>query len=244
MDLINSFDFLVKKHHEYVRNFQNVCPALDASAKIYEMRVDSVYTDFIRFSSSTYLRGTKCITVFEVMKAMAPEHLLFPIFFLDPIHRSMDAISEKNFTANDTTIYESDRSIAPKKKTKKRKFRSNIASKNQINGPLTVLQNTTDPIITKMNSIDGEIGKSERLLLNFLPTNNQSKLSLCVDNLFFDRTEHDKIELKSGDCYDLRKDEFSELSVKLKCDVNLQLRQQLCGFQLLEEPNENDDDAK
>lgn len=47
-ELIDKLDTLVKHHNAYIRNFRNVGMSLDATMKVYEIRVDSVYNDVRR----------------------------------------------------------------------------------------------------------------------------------------------------------------------------------------------------
>lgn len=46
--LIDKLESLVRRHHEFVRNFRNIGIWLDATMKVYEIRVDSVCNDVRR----------------------------------------------------------------------------------------------------------------------------------------------------------------------------------------------------
>jgi condensin complex subunit 2 len=48
LNIIDSFAKLIKKHHHSLSNFQVAGSTLEASAKVYSLRVDSVYTDVVR----------------------------------------------------------------------------------------------------------------------------------------------------------------------------------------------------
>lgn len=47
-DLIDKLDSLVRHHNAYVRNFRNIGDSLDATMKVYAIRVDSVCNDIRR----------------------------------------------------------------------------------------------------------------------------------------------------------------------------------------------------
>lgn len=47
-ELIDRLDTLVRHHNAYIRNFRNVGMSLDATMKVYEIRVDSVFYDVRR----------------------------------------------------------------------------------------------------------------------------------------------------------------------------------------------------
>lgn len=51
MTLIDNFSTLIAKHHKTLRNFQIVGSTLDATSKIYGLRVDSVHIDVMRMTS-------------------------------------------------------------------------------------------------------------------------------------------------------------------------------------------------
>lgn len=51
MTLIDNFSTLIAKHHKTLKNFQIVGSTLEATSKIYGLRVDSVHMDIIRMSS-------------------------------------------------------------------------------------------------------------------------------------------------------------------------------------------------
>lgn len=51
MTLIDNFSTLIEKHHKTLKNFQIIGSTLDATSKIYGLRVDSVHMAVIRMSS-------------------------------------------------------------------------------------------------------------------------------------------------------------------------------------------------
>lgn len=57
---------MVSRHHNVLGNFQRVGSFLEASSRIYELKVDSVHSDIIRLSSGIRRQnGTKKDFVFE-----------------------------------------------------------------------------------------------------------------------------------------------------------------------------------
>ncbi len=51
MSLIDHFRVLIDKHHKTLSSFTVVGSSLEASSKIYGIRVDSVHADVLRMSS-------------------------------------------------------------------------------------------------------------------------------------------------------------------------------------------------
>lgn len=47
-ELIDKLETLVMHHNAYVRNFRNIGDSLDATMKVYAVRVDSVWVDVRR----------------------------------------------------------------------------------------------------------------------------------------------------------------------------------------------------
>lgn len=58
MSLIDNFSALIKRHHKSVHDFQVVGSTLEASCKIYGLRVDSVHTDVLHMA--TGLTALRC----------------------------------------------------------------------------------------------------------------------------------------------------------------------------------------
>lgn len=51
INIIDSFSKLLSKHHDYLSNFQVAGTTLEASAKVYGLRVDSVHNDVMRMTA-------------------------------------------------------------------------------------------------------------------------------------------------------------------------------------------------
>lgn len=50
LTIIDNMNNLCRSHHKTLKNFQIICPSLEASSRIYELRVDSVYTAVVEMS--------------------------------------------------------------------------------------------------------------------------------------------------------------------------------------------------
>lgn len=58
LNIIDSFAKLIQKHHSVMSNFQVAGTTLEASAKVYGLRVDSVYNDVCRMSAELARQST------------------------------------------------------------------------------------------------------------------------------------------------------------------------------------------
>lgn len=58
-ELIDKLDTLVRHHNAYIRNFRNIGMSLDATMKVYEIRVDSVFNDVRRLGYG--IASTTCM---------------------------------------------------------------------------------------------------------------------------------------------------------------------------------------
>lgn len=121
---------------------------------------------------------------------------------------------------------------------KKRKMRSNIASKHQLNGALKLVQNLGDsnPIISKIKSIPGDEGKPNRMLTNNLSTTN-FKLAFDGNENFFDETEpYEAVEFNQNDIYN---DEYYyELPMKFDGGRKPLRQPPLCGYRIVNDLDE------
>lgn len=50
IDLIDKFSLMVANHHRYIRDFKFVSTTLEATSKVYELKVDSVHGDICRLA--------------------------------------------------------------------------------------------------------------------------------------------------------------------------------------------------
>ncbi|XP_037943147.1 condensin complex subunit 2-like [Teleopsis dalmanni] len=51
ISVIQTFSDWLEHNHNFLNNFKVACPLLEASSKVYDLRVESVYSDVVRFSA-------------------------------------------------------------------------------------------------------------------------------------------------------------------------------------------------
>lgn len=78
VELIDVLETLVRNHNAYIRNFRNIGISLDATMRIYEMRVDSVCNDFLRLR---YSAGSNGNLNWLNIHSQKPTKMLLSIFF-------------------------------------------------------------------------------------------------------------------------------------------------------------------
>lgn len=119
------------------------------------------------------------------------------------------------------------------KRKLKRNFRSNIATKAQLNASLHILSSIPDPILSKKQKIDGEEGKPNRMLLHLFPTAGISNVSICDNQWFFDASRAERVKFVNNNDYDVPVDSFFELPIKVYREFML-IRPTESGYMLKE----------
>lgn len=160
-----------------------------------------------------------------------------------------DSSNEHNETDRLNADFDHDVPMQRNKTDRRRKrtlnrnnFRRNIATKAQLNGPLQILLSIpNDPIILKKQTIDGEEGKPNRMLLHLISTAGKSDVSFCGNQAFFDKIRAERVNLENNNDYDVPADDFFELSIKVYPEFKL-IRPTESGYALKEtlEDNENE----
>lgn len=141
--LIDKLASLVINHNAYIRNFRNIAKSLDASMKIYEIRVDSVYCD-VRRMFMNFATNPGCIS-------------------------GSRRTSSRSESTNEMNHNIQNGSNQPKKKI--RRSRSNIVTASTLNAPLNQIQ-LPDDLIAKLNIINDDTAASSRLFTTVLSTEN------------------------------------------------------------------------
>lgn len=233
VSIIDTFSKLIRKHHKSLQSFQVAGSTLEASTKVYGLRVDSVYNDVIRMSSELSRQTAKALR-----KRLADQ---------DDDDDEDDENQENNASiANGGNDNPENREVAPpKKKQKKRRNISTVTkNKESLNAKLDTVP-FTDPFFAKLNSIVGDINSSKRLMENIIPTHN-SVLKLRQDSKFWDSTPPpDNFELNRPlNIEALRNSEICEV-VALK-DLHFgpktHMQGPLKGYLLSDQPIEDDED--
>lgn len=224
LTIIDSFAALIARHSKSLQNFQVAGSTLEASAKVYGLRVDSVHTDVMRMCSEL-TRQT----------AMAMNN--------NSEQQNEEGVGEQG---SEQSMVEAEvgnnkeNNAQPKmKKKRSRNMVSTIAkSKEAINGPLDT-NPFMDPFFAKLNSVVGDVNSSSRLMQNIVPTKN-AELRLCMDYPFWDSLQYPELDL----------DGVSETYDGLECSTlrflplrpGNPLRSLRSGYLITDAPAEDDDD--
>ncbi|CAO1407208.1 unnamed protein product [Diamesa tonsa] len=181
VSIIDTWSKLIKKHHKTLQNFQIAGSTLEASTRVYSLRVDSVYNDVIRMSSELSRQSAKALN-----KKITNNQ--------DDDDRDQDDADKEN----NTTVINTQN---PATKSKKRK---NISTVTKNKDTLNCIMDTNpfiDPFFAKLNSIVGDINSSNRLMQNIIPTHN-SLLKLRQNLHFWDDTPAPEFDLDMEPEYD------------------------------------------
>ncbi|CRK99727.1 CLUMA_CG012995, isoform A [Clunio marinus] len=177
LNIIDSFAKLITKHHNLLSNFQVAGTTLEASAKVYGLRVDSVYNDVCRMSQDLARQTAKALT-----------------------KKKRDDDEEEDFENNTAEKENLNASNQPKeqpkiKKTRKKKNVSTITKNPEcLNARLDTIP-LTDPFFAKLNSVIGDTTSSKRLMQNIIPTED-AKLKLRQNIPFWNSKDQPNIDFE------------------------------------------------
>uniref|UniRef100_A0A182P1B6 Condensin complex subunit 2 n=1 Tax=Anopheles epiroticus TaxID=199890 RepID=A0A182P1B6_9DIPT len=228
LTIIDSFATLMSRHSRTLQNFQVAGSTLEASTKVYGLRVDSVHTDVMRMCSELTRQTARAMN-----------------------NNPADQDDEEGDEGNQTLAEEGDggnkenepnTTQQPKAKKKRtRKVVSTITkSKESINGPLDT-NPFMDPFFAKLNSVVGDVNSSSRLMQNIVPT-KQSELRLAMDYPFWDPSPSLELDLDGApETYDGL--ECSALNIVPLGPGNL-LRTLRSGYLITDAPAEDDEDEE
>ncbi|XP_033249331.1 uncharacterized protein LOC117188894 [Drosophila miranda] len=138
--LIDSLATLMDRHHKQLNNFKMAGYSLEASAKVYGLRVDSIYKDALRISAGLNARPLKGL----------PE---------GPSGDGEDADAAPN----------QQQQAAPKPKRQKRNLSTVTKNKETLNARLDMVP-MQEAILGKINSTVGSLDASARMIHNILPS--------------------------------------------------------------------------
>ncbi|XP_017095864.2 condensin complex subunit 2 [Drosophila bipectinata] len=169
VSLIDSLANLLDHHHKRMSNFKMAGSSLEASSKVYGLRVDSIYLDAMRISAGLSARTLtdKQINAAENDDGTEP--------------------SQAGGEGDDSSAAASQKGAAPKPKRQKKNVSTVTKNKETLNARLdtTPLQ---DPVFGQLNSTVGSINASNRLMHNILPSRD-SELLLRTNYKFWDSEE-------------------------------------------------------
>lgn len=220
MSLIDNFASLVGKHHKSMQDFQFVGTTLEASCKIYGLRVDSVHADVMNMAA-----GLGKVSL---------------------INNNDDA-NASNADANDqTSAGDTTQSGTPAKVRKaKRKTAANrctvVKNTSTINAKLETYP-LSEPTFAKLNTTIGDINSSKRLL-NYVLSSVDSEIKHRSNLPFWDSREHPPCDGHIAD--ELARLPALQLpGLRALNNEQLLLRHELKGYRISSAPaHENPTDA-
>uniref|UniRef100_A0A8D8BHT2 Condensin complex subunit 2 n=4 Tax=Culex pipiens TaxID=7175 RepID=A0A8D8BHT2_CULPI len=225
--IIDAFSKLMSRHSSSLHNFQVAGSTLEASTKVYGLRVDSVHTDVMRMCSELTRQSARTMDNNR-----------------DGGEDEDDEEGGAN-KENDTTVGGGGGESgggATQEKVKKKRARKHVSTitknKETINAALDT-NPFTDPFFAKLNSVVGDVNSSSRLMQNIVPTRD-AELLLRMDYNFWDDSEAPELELEVEETYD-----NCELTTATMFNVNRQshkLHTMLAGYVITDAPAEDDDD--
>ncbi|XP_073824026.1 non-SMC condensin I complex subunit H isoform X2 [Musca autumnalis] len=173
VSLIDTLSTLLDRHHKSLNNFKVAGSSLEASSKVYSLRVDSIHTDVLRMSAG--LNAQK-FNEKQLQNDDDDE---------DDVATGGEGGNDPNASA--AGVEGAEKQPPQKKQKKKRNVVSTITkNKDTINARLDTVP-MQDPVFGKLNSIVGSINSSNRLMNNILLT-KESELRLRTTFSIWDST--------------------------------------------------------
>uniref|UniRef100_A0A182K6E6 Condensin complex subunit 2 n=1 Tax=Anopheles christyi TaxID=43041 RepID=A0A182K6E6_9DIPT len=227
LTIIDSFATLMSRHSKSLQNFQVAGSTLEASTKVYGLRVDSVHTDVMRMCSELTRQTARAM------------------------NNNPTDQDDEDGNAGDQTMAEggdgdgnkeNDQTVTQQPKARKKRTRKVVStitkSKDSINGPLDT-NPFMDPFFAKLNSVVGDVNSSSRLMQNIVPT-KQSELRLAMNYPFWDSAQSPDLDLDAlPEAYDGM--EFSTMRF-LPLGAGNQMRKLRSGYLITDAPAEDDED--
>lgn len=225
LSLIDTLSTLMDKHHKSMNNFKVAGSSLEASSKVYGLRVDSIHTDVMRMSAGLNA------------------------------HKFNNQVLEQNDDDETTTGPEANEAgendaenptetASAPKLTKPKRTRKPVSTvtknKESLNARLDTVP-LTDPVFGKLNSIVGSINSSNRLLNNILPSMD-SELRLKLDFPFWDTTTLEVIDYTEN--VDLTEESIKPFKKLIEINFEeLKLRPMHIGYIISDAPEDIDEEA-
>ncbi|XP_065086359.1 condensin complex subunit 2 [Ochlerotatus camptorhynchus] len=220
--IIDTFAKLMSRHTNATQNFQVAGSTLEASTKVYGLRVDSVHTDVMRMCSELTRQSARG---------------------MDNNREDVDEDDGGADNDNNVSVPAGGADKATQEPKVKRKRVRKVAStitknKESINGPLDT-NPFTDPFFAKLNSVVGDVNSSSRLMQNLVPTEN-AELRLRMDYAFWDDSESLQVDLETENYKECKQTETTLYAVHRKH----KLHQMLAGYVITDAPAEDDSDEE
>uniref|UniRef100_A0A1Q3EZS2 Condensin complex subunit 2 n=1 Tax=Culex tarsalis TaxID=7177 RepID=A0A1Q3EZS2_CULTA len=225
--IIDAFSKLMARHSSSLQNFQVAGSTLEASTKVYGLRVDSVHTDVMRMCSELTRQSARAM---DNNREQAEDD------------EDEEGGGGGGANKENDTMVGGGEGAATQEKVKKKRARKHVSTitknKETINAALDT-NPFTDPFFAKLNSVVGDVNSSSRLMQNIVPTRD-AELLLRMDYNFWDDSEAPELELEVEETYD-----GCELTTATMFNVNRQshkLHTMLAGYVITDAPAEDDDD--
>ncbi|XP_052872824.1 condensin complex subunit 2 [Anopheles cruzii] len=228
LTIIDSFAKLMSRHSKSMQNFQVAGSTLEASTKVYGLRVDSVHTDVMRMSSELTRQTARA------MGSNAPAD-----DDDDDTGGGDDSFADGGGN-KENNAGENDQQRPKAKKKRTRKLVSTVTkSKDSINAVLDTIP-FTDPFFAKLNSVVGDVNSSSRLMQNIVPTHN-SELRLRMDYPFWDAKGSPKLDLDGPEEPFEAGDEVCRLHVARAIGLDNPLHELHRGYIITDAPADDDE---
>ncbi|XP_058463784.1 condensin complex subunit 2 [Malaya genurostris] len=219
--IIDTFAKLMSRHSS-MQNFQVAGSTLEASTKVYGLRVDSVHTDVMRMCSELTRQSARAMDN-NREEDEEDDH---------GANKENDGPAEGTDGATQRP-----QDSKPKKKRARKNVSTVTKNKETINAPLDT-NPFTDPFFAKLNSVVGDVNSSSRLMQNIIPT-EKGELRLRMDYSFWDDRESLGLDLEQVEDY-----ASIDLSKVTMCSVSKdhKLHEMLSGYEITDAPAEDEDD--
>lgn len=217
--VIDNFLNLLNKHHKEMSSFQVVGSSLEASTKVYVLRVDSLHYETLKMAQGLSRHTARA------MNRDADDQ--------------DDSFGDDGDKENESQNQEGGSQKQPGEKNKRKKKRRAVATvtknKDTLNEPLDT-NPFTDPFFAQLNSIVGDINSSNRLMQNLLPSRD-GELLLDMHYPTWDPSNMGPMVYNEDDTYE--NDRIVELTSPeiVQSDV---LHHTLKGYAITDTPAEDD----
>lgn len=224
MSLIDNFASLVGRHHKSMQDFQFIGTTLDASCKIYGLRVDSVHADVMNMAN-----GLGKFT-----------------------RTNANSAGDSNETDGGDGNNDHDTSQvaggapATTAAAKRKARRKNIARCTLVRNTATINAKLetyplSEPTFAKLNSTIGDINSSKRLL-NYVLSSEHSELKHRSDLPFWDNEDHPSctLEATAAGPSDALQKQVRLTGLAAMLNTELCMRQELKGYWITNTPASGD----
>lgn len=218
MSLIDNFLSLLNRHHRDVASFQVAGATLEASTKVYVLRVDSLHYDAFKMAQSLSRHTAKSLN--------RDDNGEDDESFVDDGDKENGGASQAN-----------DQQPGGHKKRKKQRRNVSTVTKNKetLNEKLDTVP-FTDPFFAQLNSIVGDINSSNRLMQNLLPSKD-GELRLDMHYNFWDKSDKPTMVYDENDAFE----DFQIIDVEMpELDESDAFHLNLKGYTITDKPAEDE----